>query len=155
MGVRLVRLVEGMRLAELGLVVLQFGLLLGRKYGELPLLLWILRVGGISTSHRSVVGGQIVVVAELRKHVLLSALPCEVVVVRNVDHVVGIYCPERRETVTQDGEQGDQNAVDDVNDVNLATADVDPADEEQNPCETEQGDEGCVQGDQEAERYNC
>ena len=49
-----------------------------------------------------------------------------------------------------DGEEGDQNTVDEVNHVNLAAADIDPADQEEYPCETKQGDQSCVQRHQEA-----
>lgn len=62
-------------------------------------------------------------------------------VVCDVDHVICIYCAEGRKPVTDNGEEGDEDTVDDVDDVNLATADIDPADEEENPCETEKGDQ--------------
>jgi hypothetical protein len=69
---------------------------------------------------------------------------------RNEDHVVGVYGPERRQTITHNGEKGDQNAVNDVNDVDLPTANIDPTDQEEDPGQTEQGDQSCVQSDKES-----
>jgi hypothetical protein len=66
-------LIKGMRLAEFGLMVFQFGLLLGRQHGELPLLLWVFGIRVVSARHGSIIGGQIIVVAKFRKHILLSA----------------------------------------------------------------------------------
>jgi hypothetical protein len=57
--------------------------------------------------------------------------------VSDVYHVVGIDGSERSETITHDGEQGDQDTVDDVHNIDLLAADIDPADEKQNPREAE------------------
>lgn len=73
------------------------------------------------------------------------------VVVCYVDHVVGVHGAERCETISDDGKEGDQNAVDDVDNINLLSADIDPADQEQHPCKAEQSDEGCVERDEEAQ----
>ena len=72
------------------------------------------------------------------------------VVVGNVDHVVCVDGSERSETVSNDGEKGDQNTVDNVNDVDLLTSDINPTDEEKHPCKTEEGDECGIKRDQEA-----
>ena len=40
-------------------------------------------------------------------------------VVCDVNHVIGIDCPKGGETVTDDGEEGDHDVVDDVNDIVL------------------------------------
>ena len=42
------------------------------------------------------------------------------------DHVVGIPRPEGCETVAHDGEEGDENVVNYVDDIELFSADVDP-----------------------------
>ena len=58
-------------------------------------------------------------------------------VVCYVDHVVGVYGAERSETISDDCEEGNQNAVDDVDDINLLSTDIDPANQEQHPGQTE------------------
>ena len=74
------------------------------------------------------------------------------VVVRYVDHVVCVNCSEGCETVADYGEKGDEDGVDYVDDVDFATAaNVDPADEEEDPGEAKERDEGCVEGYKEAE----
>lgn len=66
--------------------------------------------------------------------------------------MVCIYSAEGRETITHDGEEGDKNTVDDVDEIRLFVAYVDPADEEENPGQTEEGDEGGVECDEETQR---
>ena len=70
---------------------------------------------------------------------------------RNEDHVVGVYGPEGCQAITHDGEKGNQDAVDNMDDINLPTADVYPADQEEDPGQTKQGDQSCVQGDKKPE----
>ena len=72
-------------------------------------------------------------------------------VVGDVDHVVGINGTERCETISYDSEESNQDTVNNVDNVDLLSADIDPADEEEHPSQTEQSDEGCVEGDKEAE----
>ena len=59
----------------------------------------------------------------------------------DIDHVVRVYDAEGYQTVANDGEEGNENIIDYVDDVVFATADVDPSDQEKNPCETEEGNE--------------
>lgn len=70
----------------------------------------------------------------------------------DVDHMVGIHNPERSEAITNDGEEGDQDVIDDIDHVVLLRANGNPADKEQNPGQTEQGDQGSVKRDEEPER---
>lgn len=71
-------------------------------------------------------------------------------VVRDIDHVVGVYSAERCQTITDDGEKSDHDAVDDVNDVDLLAANIDPPDQEQHPGQTKDGNQKGVQCNQEA-----
>lgn len=59
-------------------------------------------------------------------------------------HVVGVHEPPGYHAIAHDGEKGHKYVIDDVNNVELLFADVDPPDEEQNPSKAEQGDEGGV-----------
>jgi hypothetical protein len=72
-------------------------------------------------------------------------------IVGDIDHVIRVDGTEWGETVSDNGKQGDQHAVDDVNNIDLPTANVDPADEEQYPGKTEEGDERGIECDGEAQ----
>lgn len=54
--------------------------------------------------------------------------PAEVVVVRNKDHVVCIDRSEGGEPVTHDCEEGNEDVIDDIDNVLFSRADGDPAD---------------------------
>lgn len=149
MGLCLMGFVEGVRLAELLLVVFEFLLLLGRQDSKLPLLLRVGRVYDARSGYRSVFGGEIIVVGEFRKHLLLTARPREVVVVSDVDHVVGIYGTEGCESISYNGEESNKDTVNDVDDVDLLSTDIDPADKEEHPGQTKKGNEGSVESDKE------
>jgi hypothetical protein len=77
--------------------------------------------------------------------------PSEMVVVRDEDHVVGVYCAERSKAIANYGEEGDEDVVDYVYKVVFAVSNADPAwyssqclggkegdgwntDQEKNPC---------------------
>lgn len=150
MGLCLVGFVERVRFAELLLVVFQLLLLLGRQNGEFPLLLRICWVYDTGSRHRSVFGRKVVMIGKFGKHLLLTARPGEVVVVSDVNHVVGVYGTEGCETISHNSEKGNKDTVNDVDDVDLLATDIDPADEEKHPGQTEQGDEGRVESDKEA-----
>ena len=49
------------------------------------------------------------------------------------DHVVCVFGAEGRHAVADDGEQGYQDVVDGIDGLELLLANVDPADQEQNP----------------------
>lgn len=68
------------------------------------------------------------------------------------NHVVGIDGAERRQTVSNDGEQSDKGVVDDIDDIQLLLADFNPSDEKQYPRESEEGDEGAVKSDEKTKR---
>jgi hypothetical protein len=70
--------------------------------------------------------------------------------VRNVNHMVCVDCSEGSEAITNDGEESHQYAVDDVDNVNLLSANVDPTDEEEHPSKTKERDECGIECDQEA-----
>jgi hypothetical protein len=132
-------------------VVLELLLLLWCQDCEFPLLLYVFRIRRPGYGDGCVAGGQIVVVGQIWEHVLLSSGPGVVVVVCNVDHMVRVDCSEWGETVTNNGEQSDQDAVDDVDNIDLLSADVDPADEEKYPGQTEECDECGIECDEEAQ----
>lgn len=75
------------------------------------------------------------------------------VVVGNVYHMVRVDSSERSQAITNNGEESDQDVVDDVDDVRLATSDIDPSDQEENPSETEQGDQGCIYSDKQTKGW--
>jgi len=54
--------------------------------------------------------------------------------------MVGVDSSERGQAVANNGEEGNENTVDDVNDVELSAADIDPTDQEKHPGQTEEGD---------------
>ena len=54
-------------------------------------------------------------------------LSSQTVVMHNEDCVVGVPNTERSETITHDGEEGNENVVDDIDNVELARAKVNPA----------------------------
>lgn len=66
-------------------------------------------------------------VDKLWKQFLLTARPGEVMIVRDVDHVVRVNSAKGGKTVTDDGEKGDEDVIDYVDNIELATSDVDPA----------------------------
>lgn len=45
---------------------------------------------------------------------------------RDIDHVVGVYSSERRQTVTHDGKERHQDVINDVDNVKLFAANIDP-----------------------------
>lgn len=149
-GFRLMRFVKGVRLAELGLMVLQLFLLLRRQDRELPLLLWVFWVNHSRSINGRVGRGQVVVVMQFRQHILLSPVPSVVVVVSDVDHVIGIHSTEGSQAVTDDGEQSYQDTVDYMDNIDLPSANIDPANEEKYPGKAENRNECCIKGYQEA-----
>jgi hypothetical protein len=62
------------------------------------------------------------------------------VVMGYVYHVVCVDCSERRQSITNNGEQSDKDVINDIDDIRLATTNVDPSNKEENPCKTEQSD---------------
>jgi hypothetical protein len=104
MSLRLMWLVEGVGLAELFLMILKLLLLLRCEHGELPLLLWVFRVRCSGYFDRCIAGWKIIGILEIREQVLLAACPSIMVVMGYKSHVVCVDGPERRETVTNDGE---------------------------------------------------
>lgn len=61
-------------------------------------------------------------------------------VVRDEDHMVGVDCSEGGEAVAHYGEEGDEDVVDYIYDVVFSRADTDPANQEENPDQTEERD---------------
>ena len=67
------------------------------------------------------------------------------VVVCYVDHVVCVDCAERGEAIAYYSEEGDEDAVDYVDDIDFsATTDVNPPDKEEDPGKAEERDKGSV-----------
>ena len=66
--------------------------------------------------------------------------------------MVCVYRSERSKTITNNSEQSNKDIVNDVDDVQLLVADVDPADKEKNPGKTEQGDQSSIEGNGETQR---
>lgn len=131
---RLVRLVECMRLGEFGLMMHEPLLLAGIQHRILVLILLVsiirprVSIGlGLRLNILLLQSGKVVLVFEIGKFSLLPNLPGQHRIVCNVDHVVRVDGPERSQTITHDGKQSNQNVVDDIDDVELFSADVDPA----------------------------
>ena len=87
---------------------------------------------------------QVVLVFQLGDSHLAPQLPGQERIARNVGHVVSIHEPPGYHAVADDREKGHKYVIDDINNVELFLADVDPSDEEQNPGKAEQGDKGGV-----------
>jgi len=69
------------------------------------------------------------VVDKLWEQFLLTARPGKVMIMRNIDHMVCVNCAKRGKTVADDGEKGDENIINYVNNVGLtALSNIDPAD---------------------------
>ena len=64
------------------------------------------------------------------------------------NHVVGVDGSKRGHAITHDGEESHQHVVDNIDDIELLRADVDPTNEKEHPGETEEGDEGGVKSNQ-------
>ena len=129
--------------------MLKLLLLLGRQDSKLPLLLRVLRVGRPRSSDRRITRRKVILIVQCREHVLLSARPCVVVVVSDVDHVVRVYGTEGCESISYNGEESNKDTVNDVDDVDLLSTDIDPADKEEHPGQTKKGNECRVEGDKE------
>lgn len=125
-GHGLVRLVESVGLGELVLMVDQAQLLARIKNGVLEFVFFG-RVPELDIHILLFLFGDVVLVLEVRKRPLAADFPSQKRVMRDEGHMVGINGPEGRQTITHDGEKSDQNVVDDVNDVKLLSADIDPA----------------------------
>ena len=120
---RFVRLVERMRFRELGLVVDQLLLLFRRQHRKfgicwlcsfwVDVLFWLRR--------------EIVVVVKLGQSPFSSQSPALVVIVGNENHVVGIHHAEGSETITHQGEKGNQHIVDDIGEIVFPVARINPA----------------------------
>jgi hypothetical protein len=82
--------------------------------------------------------GEIVVIYQFRETEFLSFFPGLAVVMRDIDHVIGVDGTEGRQAVTNDCEEGYHDVVDDVNNVVLLRTQRYPADEEEHPCRTEE-----------------
>jgi len=82
--------------------------------------------------------GEIVVIYQFRETEFLSFFPGLAVVMRDVDHVIGVDGTEGCQAVTNDCEEGYHDVVDDVNNVVLLRTQRYPADEEEHPCRTEE-----------------
>lgn len=124
-GHGLVGLVESVGLGELVLMVDQAQLLARIKNGVLELVFFG-RVPELDIHVLFFLLGDIVLVLEVGKRPLAADLPSQKCVMRDEGHMVGINGPEGSQTITHDGEKCDQNVVDDVNDVKLPSADIDP-----------------------------
>lgn len=73
----------------------------------------------------------------------------------NINHVVGINGSEGCEAVTDHSKESNQNTVNDVNNVDLLSPNIDPADQEQDPCKSEEGNESGIECDKEAKSCKC
>jgi 2,3-bisphosphoglycerate-independent phosphoglycerate mutase len=71
-------------------------------------------------------------------------------IMSNKNHVVGINRSEGSKTVSDNAKESYQNAVDDVDDIDLLSTNVDPTDQEKHPCKAEEGDKRGIESDEEA-----
>lgn len=58
------------------------------------------------------------------------------VIMCDEDHMIGVDGAERGKAIANDTKEGDEYAVDNVDNVDLATTDVDPTDQEEHPSQT-------------------
>ena len=132
-GRRLVRFVEGVRVAEFVLVMHQLFLLCGREYGKfvsvVPVVVVGLRVGHVDLGRRHIgrpLLGKVVVVLKSGEMPFAPKTPGKMVVVCNEAHMVGVDDTPWDQTVAHHREQGDQNVVDHVLNVRLTIANINP-----------------------------
>lgn len=52
----------------------------------------------------------------------------------NKNHMVCVDDAEGNQSVSHDCEEGNEDIVDDINDIIFSTADIDPTDQEKHPC---------------------
>lgn len=76
---------------------------------------------------RVALGGQVVFVFQLWQLPLFADFLGQTVVMHDKDCVVGVPDAEWSETVAHDGEERNKNVVDDIDDVQSAGTEVDPA----------------------------
>ncbi|KAH0356660.1 hypothetical protein KCU81_g627, partial [Aureobasidium melanogenum] len=111
-----------------GSIRLGIGIGIGSIYGR----------AGLDFTINTGLNGEVVFVLEFRQVAFLAETPCQMMVMGDVNHV---------------GEKGDQDIVDDVDNVGLSTSDIDPADEEENPGKSEQGHQSGIYSDEETKGY--
>lgn len=140
-GLGFVGLVEGVRFRKLVLVVFEFSLLFFREYAFFVFVFSNVLVGhGFGTNHGAVVdhrssldvgidtrlNRKVILVLELRHLALFANSPSQMMVMSNVNHVICVDCTERCQTVTDDSKQGNQDVVDDIDNVGLTASNTDP-----------------------------
>lgn len=125
-GHSFVGFVERMRLGKLGLVVHQAQLLASVENRIFVLVLFG-RVSKLDIHIFFFLFRQIVFVLQIGKRLLAADLPSQKCVMRDETHMISIHGSEGSQSITHDGEETDQNVIDDVNEVGLFSADVDPA----------------------------
>ena len=121
----LVGFVKRVRIGKFVLVMHEFLLLCRGEQGVLSIgdtVFDVLGVDFLRTFFR-----EIVVVLEFGKLLFSPETPGQVVIVRYEAHVICINNTERGETITHYREQGDQDVVDNIDNVVLLSTDVDPA----------------------------
>lgn len=69
----------------------------------------------------------------------------------DVDHMIGVDGPEGSKPIADDGEEGDQDIINDVDHVVLLCTNRNPTNEEKDPGKTKQRNQSSVEGDEEAE----
>jgi hypothetical protein len=70
--------------------------------------------------------GEIVAILEFRESLFFPKAPGEVMVVRDEYHVVGVDCTEWSESITDYGEESDEDVVNNVYEIGLASTNVNP-----------------------------
>ena len=122
---RLVWLVERVRPRVLVLVVNKSFLLFRREHS-------VLRIKGSSFGIVRVcfcwsLLWQLIVIWKFGKVAFTTKSPGQMVIMRNEAHMISVYCSEGCKAITHDREQGNENVVDDVDEVALPTTNINPS----------------------------
>ena len=165
-----------MRLVEFRCVMIQDSLLLVREDAVLVAILQLVRQAPslfdvnllrhfvpqlVSTApfvgfwRRRHLLGQVIVVFQFRQVSLLADGPGKAMIMRDKDHVIGVDHAERSHAITDDGEESDKDVIDNVYNVRLFAADIDPANQEEDPGKAEEGDEHRVECYEETDCCGC
>jgi hypothetical protein len=70
--------------------------------------------------------GEIVAILEFRESLFFPKAPGEVMVVGDEYHVICVDCPEWSESIADYGEQSDKDVVNNVDEIGLASTNINP-----------------------------
>jgi len=142
MGHCFVRLVEGVRLGEFGLMVLETLLLPGREHTSFS----FVDFGELFFVHRRCFDisvcwdwREVANIVQLWQGSFSAQPPRQMMIMRDEAHVIRVHGTERSQAITNHGEQSNQDVVYNIGVVALSTTDADPTYKEQYPDEAKNG----------------